>query len=73
VRDIGFFKSKMAARTRVILMSPPKRAAAALANAGLPAEFSMPEEFSRSRGRVKNFSAGEVLKNKQVLRALAPA
>lgn len=64
-----------AAGTRVGLVSPPKRDAAATTNAGLLAEFFDTKRIFTLPWLGKNFSAGEVLKNPQVrrtLRALAP-
>jgi dethiobiotin synthetase len=64
-----------AARARVVLMSPPKRDAAAGANAKLLAGFFDAKRIFTLPWLGENFSAGEVLKNPQVrrtLRALAP-
>ena len=65
-----------AAGARVVLMSPPKRDAAAATNAGLLAVFFDARRISTLPWLGENFSAVEVLKNPQVrgtLRALAPA
>ena len=65
-----------AAGARVVLMSPPKRDAAAATNAGLLAGFFDAKRIFTLPWLGENFSAGEVLKNPQVrrtLRALAPA
>jgi len=64
-----------AARARVVLMSPPKRDAAAGANAKLLAGFFDAKRIFTLPWLGENFSAGEVLKNphaRRVLRALAP-
>ena len=65
-----------AARARVVLMSPPKRDAAVVTNAGLLAEYFDAERIFTLPWLGENFSAGEVLKNPQlrrILNALAPA
>jgi dethiobiotin synthetase len=65
-----------AAGARVVLVSPPKRDAAAAANAGLLAGFFDAKRIFTLPWLGENFSTGEVLKNPQVrrtLRALAPA
>jgi len=64
------------AGARVVLMSPPKRDAAAATNAGLLAGFFDAKRIFTLPWLGENFSAGEVLKNPQLrrtLRALAPA
>jgi dethiobiotin synthetase len=65
-----------ATAARVVLMSPQKRDAAAVTNAGLLAEFFDAGRIFTLPWQGENFSAGKVLKNPQVrrmLRALAPA
>jgi dethiobiotin synthetase len=65
-----------AARARVVLMSQPKRDAAAGTNAKLLAGFFDAKRIFSLPWLGERFSAGEVLKNPQVrrtLRALAPA
>jgi dethiobiotin synthetase len=65
-----------ASRASVILMSPPKRDAAAGANAGLLARFFDAKRIFTLPWLGESFSAGEALKNPQVrrtLRALALA
>jgi hypothetical protein len=57
-------------------MSPPKRDAAVVTNAGLLAEFFDAKRIFTLQWLGENFSAGEALKNPQVrrtLRALAAA
>jgi dethiobiotin synthetase len=65
-----------AARARVVLMSPPKRDAAAGGNAKLLAGFFDARRIFTLPWLGENFSAGEVLKNphaRRTLRALVPA
>jgi dethiobiotin synthetase len=65
-----------AARARVVLMSPPKRDAAAGGNAKLLAGFFDAGRIFTLPWLGENFSAGEILKNphaRRTLRALAPA
>ncbi len=65
-----------AARARVVLMSPPKRDAAAATNAGLLAGFFDAKRIFTLPWLGEHFSAGEIMKNPRVrrtLRALAPA
>jgi len=67
---------RAAGRACVILMSPPKRDAAVVTNAGLLAEFFDAKRIFTLQWLGENFSAGEALKNPQVrrtLRALAAA
>ena len=67
---------RAAGRARVVWMSPPKRDAAVVTNAGLLAEFFDAKRIFTLQWLGENFSAGEALKNPQVrrtLRALAPA
>ncbi len=59
-----------AAGARVVLMSPPKRDAAAATNAGLLAGFFDAKRIFTLPWLGENFSAGEVLKNAQVRRKL---
>jgi dethiobiotin synthetase len=65
-----------AAGALVVLMSPPKRNAAVVTNAGLLAEFFDAKRIFTLPWLGENFSAGEVLKNPRVRRtclALATA
>jgi dethiobiotin synthetase len=67
---------RAAGRARVVWMSPPKRDAAVVTNAGLLAEFFDAKRIFTLQWLGENFSAGEALKNPQVrrtLRALAAA
>jgi dethiobiotin synthetase len=59
-----------AATARVVLMSPPKRDAAAVTNAGLLARFFDANRIFTLPWLGENFSAGEVLKNPRVRRTL---
>jgi dethiobiotin synthetase len=67
---------RAAGRACVVWMSPPKRDAAVVTNAGLLAEFFDAKRIFTLQWLGENFSAGEALKNPQVrrtLRALAAA
>lgn len=59
-----------AVRTRVVLMSPPKRDAAATTNPKLLAGFFDAKRIFALPWLGENFSAGEVLKNPRVRRTL---
>ncbi len=59
-----------AARARVVLISPPKREAAAGTNAKLLAEFFDAKRIFTLPWLGEKFSAGEVLKNQQARRTL---